>query len=128
MLTQKRLKVNIFLKRLHFLYIFTPLRLKCKKREGKISMLKGCQKSVIFVKGKENELFEEAYFVMKDTERAHSTADIIAEARRIIETEDMSASPVSVKLNRKKKLICFCIGALVTCLLWAGAMIFNLFM
>ena len=72
--------------------------------------MKGCQKSVILVKGKESELFEEAYFVMKNTEKRYTSSDIVAEARRIIETEDMRAAPASVKLNRKKKLVCFLIG------------------
>ncbi len=88
-----------------------------------MSGLKGCQKSVILVKGKESELFEEAYFIMKETERPHKTTDIVAEARRIIESEDMRAAPVSVKLNRKKKLICFFVGILVACFIWTGAMI-----
>ena len=85
--------------------------------------MKGCQKSVILVKGRESELFEEAYFIMKDTERPHSTADMVAAARRIIEKEDMSASPASVKLNRKKKLVCFFVGILVACFIWTGAML-----
>ncbi len=87
--------------------------------------MKGCQKNVILVKGKESELFEEAYFIMKDTERPRSTADIVAEARRIIETEDMSAAPLSVKLNRKKKLLFFLIGMLAASFTWTAAMIIH---
>ena len=88
--------------------------------------MKGCQKNVILVKGKESELFEEAYFIMKETEKPHRNADIVAEARRIIETEDMSASPISVKLNRKKKLVCFFIGIGVASLMWSATMLIYL--
>ncbi|MBQ2732786.1 MAG: hypothetical protein IJF74_01380 [Clostridia bacterium] len=88
--------------------------------------MKGCLKNVILVKGKESELFEEAYFVMKETEKPHRNADIVAEARRIIETEDMSASPISVKLNRKKKLVCFFIGIGVASLMWSATMLIYL--
>ena len=88
--------------------------------------MKGCLKNVILVKGKESELFEEAYFIMKETEKPHRNADIVAEARRIIETEDMSASPISVKLNRKKKLVCFFIGIGVASLMWSATMLIYL--
>ncbi len=99
-----------------------------KTGKAEKDVLKGCQKNVILIKGRESELFEEAYFIMKETERAHTSADIVAEARRIIEKQDMSAAPVSVKLNRKKKLVCFSVGMLVACLLWGAGMLFYLFM
>ena len=89
-------------------------------------MLKGAQKRMYVVKMGQDSPFEEAYFVMKETEKPHRNADIVAEARRIIETEDMSASPISVKLNRKKKLVCFFIGIGVASLMWSATMLIYL--
>lgn len=74
--------------------------------------MKGCQKKIILLKGTESALFEEAYFIIKETEIPSCKNDMIAEACRIIEANDLSAAPKSVKLSRKKKLAYFLYGAL----------------
>ena len=85
--------------------------------------VKGCKKNVLLVKGQESELFEEAYFIMRDTDRACGMRDIVAEAQRIIEQSDLAAAPAFVKLNRKKKLQYFFIGIALACAIWGISLI-----
>lgn len=43
-------------------------------------MLKGCHKSVVFLKDTGSELFDEAYFVVKTNIKATKRQDIVTEA------------------------------------------------
>ena len=79
--------------------------------------MKGCQKKIILLKGTDSALFEEAYFIIRETERMARENDMIAEAYRIIENNDLSAAPEYVKLTKRKKLLCFLYGALFASLL-----------
>lgn len=49
-------------------------------------MIKGCNKRVIWIRNTENELFEQAYFILSDSARVgeRSEGDIIKEAKKII--------------------------------------------
>ena len=49
-------------------------------------MLKGCKKNVIYIKNTGSEMFEEAYFIVSDSEVAckSSDCDILTEANKII--------------------------------------------
>ena len=88
--------------------------------------MKGCRKDVILIKGREGELFEEAYFIVRETDKKTEMRDIVEEACRIIETHDLRAAPASIKLNRKKKLIWFGMGILIACVMWGAGLIWGL--
>ncbi len=48
-------------------------------------MIKGCQKRVIQIKSPKSEIFEEAYFILKDTEKDEPAEfDIVREAERLL--------------------------------------------
>ena len=80
--------------------------------------MKGCRKDVILIKGREDELFEEAYFILRETEKRTGVRDMVAEAHRIIEKNDLNAAPISIKLNRRKKLKWFALGLIISCAIW----------
>ena len=71
-------------------------------------MVKGCQKTVIFLKNTESDFFEEAYFVLTDDLYDYSDGDLIAEANRII--ENVGEARMKKRAFRKEKLIFFLIG------------------
>lgn len=48
-------------------------------------MVRGYQKRVVFMKNTGSEFFDEAYFVVCDSEHTQSDADMISEANRIID-------------------------------------------
>ena len=64
--------------------------------------MRGCQKKMLLLKGTDSTLFEEAYFIMRDTEAAC----------RIIESNDMRPPQKYVRLSRRRKLAFFLYGAL----------------
>ncbi|MGN1472843.1 MAG: hypothetical protein ACI4WZ_02110 [Eubacteriales bacterium] len=75
--------------------------------------MRGCQKKMLLLKGTDSTLFEEAYFIMRDTEAANlHERDLIAEACRIIESNDMRPPQKYVRLSRRRKLAFFLYGAL----------------
>ncbi len=82
-------------------------------------MLRGCQKKVVFLKNTGNELFEEAYFVIKPEFEAISEYEIISEATKIA-----NGCTETQRKGRKKRgafgfflfsLGFFC-GALLSCI------------
>ena len=84
-------------------------------------MLRGCQKKVIFLKNTGNQLFEEAYFVIKPEFEGVSEFEIISEATKIANS---CGANEKLKKKRSKRggfyfflfsLGFFC-GALVACL------------
>ena len=46
-------------------------------------MLKGCNKSVVFLKNTGSDIFDEAYFVIKPSAHHHLDRDIVKEATRL---------------------------------------------
>lgn len=54
-------------------------------------MLKGCQRKMIVVQGKDKSMFETAYFVLRreSESRGIREADMVAEANRIIDENRM---------------------------------------
>ena len=46
-------------------------------------MIKGCHKSVVFLKDTGSELFDEAYFVVKPSAKQEGCRDIVTEAKEI---------------------------------------------
>ena len=47
-------------------------------------MIKGCEKRVIQIKSPKSDIFEEAYFILKDVDSEVPTCDIVREAERLI--------------------------------------------
>ena len=91
-------------------------------------VLKGCQKSIIMIKDTGSEIFDQAYFIIKDTEsctKMHKT-DMIREANRIID-ENLLGVYFSGDTRKKAHIvssrICFFLGmlfgAFAVALLWA---------
>ena len=84
-------------------------------------MLRGCQKKVIFLKNTGNQLFEEAYFVIKPEFEAFSEYEIISEATRIANS---CGTNEKLKKKRSKKggfyfflfSLGFFLGVVITCL------------
>ena len=68
-------------------------------------MLKGCQKKVIFLKNTGNQIFEEAYFVIKPEFEAVSEYEIISEATKI--ANSCGANEKRKKKRSKKGGFCF---------------------
>lgn len=47
-------------------------------------MLKGCHKSIVFLKNTGSELFDEAYFIVKPNTYTNKDTDIVKEATRLV--------------------------------------------
>ena len=62
--------------------------------------MRGYQKRIVFLKNVESEIFEEAYFVLKEEEKLGeiSHATMVEEAKRIID-ESLG--------KRKRRFVCF---------------------
>lgn len=76
-----------------------------KIQKGSVGfMLKGCQRKIIMLKNTGSNIFEEAYFVIRDSAlRSHvSEADMIAEANRII--RDNGTVQLSQKKGKKRSV------------------------
>lgn len=91
-------------------------------------MIKGCQKKIIMINDTGSDVFDQAYFIVKDNEndRKLSKTDMIREANRIIEENLLGAYFCGSKTNGRKKeygrfvffLGALCGGAFVG-ILWA---------
>ena len=74
-------------------------------------MIKGCHKSIVFLRDTGSELFDEAYFILKPNAQGKKEADIISEATRIVNRLDEGNKRRGMK--RLGKLFSFLAGALV---------------
>lgn len=65
-------------------------------------MLRGCQKKVIHLRSTDSEMFDEAYFIIKETSNSVPCAerDMVREANRILDST--AAAP---RLERKKRIV-----------------------
>ncbi len=55
---------------------------------GENTVIKGCQKRMIKIKCHKSQAFEEAYFILKDSEEeADATCDIVREAELLLEED-----------------------------------------
>lgn len=86
--------------------------------------MKGCKKNVVMIKGGASDLFEAAYFIMRDTDRAHAKRDIVEEAKRIIEENELKTTPYFVKERTKAKIIIFLYGLIFGLVLETALFIF----
>lgn len=81
-------------------------------------MIKGVRKDVIFLKNTGSRVFEEAYFILKDTADVHSYSDLAEEARRIIVSNVLSPESAFSKIGARRKEViirfaCFAAGIAV---------------
>ena len=79
-------------------------------------MIKGCQKRMIFIKNTGCDLFDEAYFVLKNDIPAseENQRDIIRTATAIINEHEYPLSKRKrSKIKRSKSVLFFLLGALL---------------
>ena len=72
-------------------------------------MIKGCHKSIVFLKDTGSELFEEAYFVIKPNAQKSANYDIITEATNLLNGYNRKSKSRG-KLGR---LLIFSLGAVL---------------
>lgn len=76
-------------------------------------MIKGCQKKIIFLKNTGCELFEEAYFIMKDCAIDKGESDIVLEATKIVNNiKDTATAPQKRRFWQRGSFL-FALGALL---------------
>ena len=84
-----------------------------------VKMVRGCQKKIIYLKNSGSNLFEEAYFVIKNDSQYEemSECDMIEEANRIINEsfyqEELDTLGRRIISFLKKYIVPFVIGAVV---------------
>jgi hypothetical protein len=81
-------------------------------------VVRGCQKKIVYLKNTESEVFEEAYFVVRDDALAdNSECDMVKEANRILDEcislEDTESSWHKILNFTKHRIIPFLIGVSV---------------
>ena len=54
-------------------------------------MIKGCEKRVIQIKSPKSDIFEEAYFILKDSDYDTPSCDIVREAERLLSESEAGA-------------------------------------
>lgn len=72
-------------------------------------MIKGCHKSIVFLKDTKSEFFDEAYFVVKPNVESYTTKDIVAEATSLVNEYKGKRK----QRNRMKWLLPFFVGAIL---------------
>ena len=78
-------------------------------------MIKGCHKSIIFLKNTGSELFDEAYFVLsRDGEDLRlGEDDMVTEANRIINDKSYRGIKGGMLLRYKRQIISMTIGIMI---------------
>lgn len=77
-------------------------------------MIKGCHKRIVFLKDTGNELFEEAYFVLKPYAFTKSETDIVSEATKIVNGITNNSIKIKERKRGKGRLIFFLLGTGLT--------------
>ncbi len=83
-------------------------------------MLKGVERKLIMLQLRESDLFESAYFVLKDNgkPRLHDPGEMLKEANRILEENSHSAKRTSASSCIFPALLGFCLGFLLMGCVW----------
>ena len=82
-------------------------------------MVRGCQKKIIYLKNTGSEVFEEAYFVVREKNLAYesSECDMIEEANRILDEctsfDEKSGRLTKIKKVAINKILPFFIGTVI---------------
>ena len=69
-------------------------------------MVRGCQKKIIYLKNTDSEVFDEAYFIVKDNTKCDvmGECDMVEEANRILDNV-ISCRISGEKIDRIKKTV-----------------------
>jgi hypothetical protein len=62
-------------------------------------MLRGCKRNMIVLRGTGSDLFEEAYFVVKEEAERRSETDMLEEAERIIDKSSPTRSGATKRIG-----------------------------
>ena len=89
-------------------------------------MLKGTEKRVVRIKGVGGDVFEEAYFVLKDGRMDTPEEDFISEVSRIIEENSLIGKEegISPKTGGQILLLSLAVGVALLCATVIGLLIF----
>ena len=89
-------------------------------------MLKGTEKRVVRIKGVGGDVFEEAYFVLKDGRMDTPEEDFISEVSRIIEENSLIGKEegISTKTGGQILLLSLAVGVALLCATVIGLLIF----
>ncbi len=85
---------------------------KIPRREGGVYMLRGCQKQVVVLKGKNGDIFEEAHFILRTGGRAVGLPELLCEANRIVEATKPCVQKKNGNSANALKFIFFVMGLL----------------
>ncbi len=82
-------------------------------------MIKGCRRKVVMVKSPNSEIFEEAYFILKEeNEDGHSEYDIVKEADRLLSECREKGREKEKKKISFGEVVCFLTGVVITSVFW----------
>lgn len=73
-------------------------------------MIKGCHKSIVFLKNTDSEFFDEAYFVLKPNAVCKKDSDIVLEANKIVSSLTESKKRTG---KVKGRIISFFLGGII---------------
>ncbi len=88
-------------------------------------MLKGVQRKLIMLQLRESDLFETAYFVLKENEenRTHDPSEMLHEANRILEENSHNGKCSAARSFLPPAMLGFCFGSLLMGCVWLCAVI-----
>lgn len=84
-------------------------------------MLKGCKKQMIVLRGTGSEIFDVAYFILKNGIKPEDHTAMLIEANRIIEENRINTKRPQNTRSALKSTLIFALGAL----LGAGLVLFS---
>lgn len=73
-------------------------------------MIKGCSKRVVVLKNPKSDIFEEAYFIVREKKVPDSKGTMIDEANRIIVENTLGARPLVKKDKSRSGTLLFLMG------------------
>ena len=76
-------------------------------------MLKGCQKQVVVLRGRNGDMFEEAYFILRTGAPVSGVPEMLCEANRIVEATKPCREKKRSVPDHVKGFIFFAVGLLV---------------
>ncbi|MBE6673635.1 MAG: hypothetical protein E7596_00850 [Ruminococcaceae bacterium] len=76
-------------------------------------MIKGCHKSIVFLKDTGSKIFDEAYFILKPEAITEEKNDIVLEANKIVNALCPDDFKGKEKKGRFGKLVAFLCGTLL---------------
>ena len=78
-----------------------------------MKMLKGCQKQVVVLRGRNGDMFEEAYFILRTGAPVSGVPEMLCEANRIVEATKPCRERKKGVPDHVKCFMFFAVGLLV---------------